>query len=176
MSLRLLVILLLISPYSSVNELETQAKITNSYNDISVSEAYNLIDNMSSLYILDVRTKEEYALGHITYAHLIPHEEIAFRQNELPENKTQPLLVYCRSGSRSVIASNSLIDLNYTLVYNMLEGFNAWKNAGYSYESSFIDPTEDLIKLLLIITIIGISMVFFVIIVKELIKRRQIPQ
>ena len=169
-------ILLLISPYSSVNELETKANAINSYNDVSVSEAYNLIDNMSSLYILDVRTKEEYALGHITNAHLIPHEDITFRQNELPDNKTQPLLVYCRSGSRSVIASNSLIDLNYTSVYNMLEGFNAWKNAGYLYEASFIDPTEDLIKLLLIIPIIGISLVSLVILVNELIKRRQITK
>ena len=166
--------LLIFSSYSSVNDLNTQARLFSEYIDITVSEAYNLVENLSSIYILDVRTEEEYSNGHIADAHLIPHDEIILRQSELPENKTPPILVYCRLGSRSVLASNSLIDLNYILVYNMLEGFNAWKNAGYPFESSFIDPTEDLIKLLLIITIVGVSIVFFVVLIKELLKKRKI--
>ncbi|MHA1993016.1 MAG: rhodanese-like domain-containing protein [Candidatus Hodarchaeales archaeon] len=171
-----LLILFLLALYSSVNDYGSQATLLNGYTNISVTEAYNVVENTSSLFILDVRTQEEYSTGHIINAELIPHKEITLRQNELPENKSRPVLVYCHSGSRSVIASNSLVDLNFTMVYNMLEGFNAWKNAGYPYEASFIDPTEKLMQVLIVVTILGISTVIFFVILREFIKRKKIFQ
>jgi rhodanese-related sulfurtransferase len=116
---------------------------------------------------LDVRTQEEYSTGHLVNAKLIPYTEIISRQEELPDNKSQPLLVYCRSGSRSVYASDSLVDLNYTSVFNMLEGFNAWKNAGYSYEGSFNDPPEEMMQILIIFIIFGVSTIIAIVILRE---------
>ena len=91
-----------------------------------MNEAINLIENTSTLLILDVRTESEYLEGHINNSLLIPHDKIESRQDELPVNKSTPILVYCRSGSRSATASNTLTALNYTCVYNMLGGYTAW--------------------------------------------------
>lgn len=147
------------------NNSSIQAISLNDYTDISVSDAYNMTENTSSLFILDVRTEGEYSVGHIKNSYLLPYTEIGSRQDELPENKSQPILVYCRSGTRSAIASASIVSLNFTAVYNMLGGFLAWSDADYPYEGSIVDPTQDLIALFLVITIIstvGLVIILFV--------------
>ena len=86
------------------------------YEQISSQQAKNLMDTGSDYIILDTRTEEEFAEGHIPNAILIPHYEIAQRaEKELPD-KDQLILVYCRSGNRSKQASQVLADLGYTNV------------------------------------------------------------
>ena len=84
------------------------------YEQISSQQAKNLMDTEVDYIILDTRTEEEFAKGHIPNAILIPHYEIAQRaEKELPD-KDQLILVYCRSGNRSKQASQVLADLGYT--------------------------------------------------------------
>ncbi|MFX1508484.1 MAG: rhodanese-like domain-containing protein [Promethearchaeota archaeon] len=112
------------------------------YVPISVTEAKDLVDNDEELFILDVRNPDEFEAGHIFGAYLIPVDDISTRKNELPKNKSTPILVYCRSGGRSVPASETLDSLEYTQVNNMNGGFNAWIASGYPYEEGpFIKPT-----------------------------------
>ena len=86
------------------------------YEQITAEDAKKLMDTESDYIIVDARTEEEYAEGHIPGAILIPEYEIADRaQSELPD-KDQLILVYCRSGRRSKIASQALADLGYTNV------------------------------------------------------------
>ena len=86
------------------------------YEQISGAEAKALMDSESGYIIIDARTQEEYAQGHIPGAILIPEYEIADRaEKELP-NKDQLILVYCRSGRRSKIAAEELVKLGYTNV------------------------------------------------------------
>ena len=87
-----------------------------SYDQISGAEAKALMDNESGYIIIDARTQEEYDEGHIPGAILMPEYEIADRaEKELPD-KDQLILVYCRSGRRSKIASEELVKLGYTNV------------------------------------------------------------
>jgi rhodanese-related sulfurtransferase len=102
-----------------------------SFLTISVSEAHELIMNSTGLFILDVRTQEEFNDGHIEGAYLIPHTEIQSRVAELPINTSDPILVYCRSGGRSAEASQTLIDLGFQNIFNMDGGILDWENAGY---------------------------------------------
>lgn len=89
---------------------------TAGYVQISQEEAKRLMDTESDYVIIDARTHEEYDAGHIEGAILIPEYEIADRaEKELPD-KSQLILVYCRSGRRSKIASQALVDLGYTNV------------------------------------------------------------
>lgn len=82
-------------------------------------------------FILDVRTPQEYAAGHIPNSTLIPHTDIQVRADELPPDKSTPIFVYCRSGSRSTAASATLAELGYTNIVNMRGGFPDWARAGY---------------------------------------------
>lgn len=89
---------------------------TLTYEQISSEEAKVIMDTEKEYIIIDARTGSEFAEGHIEGAILIPEYEIAERaEKELP-NKDALILVYCRSGRRSKIASEELVKLGYTNV------------------------------------------------------------
>ena len=91
-------------------------KSNNTYEQITAEQAKTIMDTESDYIIIDARTTEEFAEGHIENAILIPEYEIADRaEKELPD-KDQLILVYCRSGRRSKIASEELVKLGYTNV------------------------------------------------------------
>ena len=109
----LLMLLTLALPFGCVGCSEGSSA---SYDQISGAEAKALMDSESGYIIIDARTQEEYDLGHIPGAILIPEYEIAERaEKELPD-KNQLILVYCRSGRRSKIAAEELVKLGYTNV------------------------------------------------------------
>lgn len=86
------------------------------YEQITAKEAKEIMNTEKDYIIIDARTEEEFAEGHIKGAILIPEYEIVKRaEKELP-NKDQLILVYCRSGRRSKIASEELAKLGYTNV------------------------------------------------------------
>ena len=86
------------------------------YEQISPQQAKEIMDTEQEYIIIDARTEEEFAEGHIENAILIPEYEIKDRaEKELPD-KDALILVYCRSGRRSKIASEELVKLGYTNV------------------------------------------------------------
>ena len=112
---------------------DTKVSEKNTYMNINVSQANEMIDR-GEVFILDVRRPDEYASGHIKNSTLmavqdIPANELDIKLKELPKDK--PILVYCRSGSRSVAASTILVDKGFAQVYNMQGGINGWISAGY---------------------------------------------
>lgn len=87
------------------------------YIRISASEAYAMMQS-GDVLILDVRSANEFAGGHIEGAILLPGTEIRNRIEEFTANKAQTILVYCRSGVRSAEAARTLIKMGYTSVYD----------------------------------------------------------
>ena len=84
------------------------------YVNITAEEAKQIMDSEEGYIILDVRTQEEYDEGHIPGAILIPYTQIEEKANEVLQDKDQLILVYCRSGRRSKIAAEVLVELGYT--------------------------------------------------------------
>lgn len=98
----------------------------NTYMNITQEEAKNIMDTETGYVILDVRTNEEFTSGHIPNAILIPDYEISQRaESELPD-KSQLILVYCRSGNRSKNAASQLVSLGYTNIKEF-GGIIDWK-------------------------------------------------
>ena len=80
--------------------------------------------------IIDVRTPEEYAAGHLPWASNVDWKSAGFlRQVEAAYPKQTPLAVYCRSGRRSAEAAEALTKAGYT-VSNLLGGYLAWTASG----------------------------------------------
>lgn len=84
------------------------------YMNITAQEAKEIMDTEEGYIILDVRTQEEYDEKHIPGAILIPDYEIKERAEEELTDKDQLILVYCRSGRRSKLAAEALVELGYT--------------------------------------------------------------
>lgn len=111
------------APTEAVSEAQTEAQVAAEVIDAQTAKA--LMDENPEAVILDVRTQEEYAEGHIEGALLMPYTDIpAVAEAQLPD-KDALILVYCRSGRRSAIAAQSLVDLGYTQVKDF-GGINDW--------------------------------------------------
>lgn len=98
---------------------------TAAYRRVSMQEAVDMMADEDGYIILDVRTAQEFASGHIPGAMLLPNEDIGTEEIAQLPDKSQLILVYCRSGNRSKQAADKLVRLGYT---NIVEfgGINSW--------------------------------------------------
>ena len=96
------------------------------YRQISMDEAVKMMKDEKNYIILDARRPDEYSEGHIPGAINVPNEEIGTAEIAALPDKSQLILVYCRSGRRSKEASEKLVKLGYT---NIVEfgGILDWK-------------------------------------------------
>jgi rhodanese-related sulfurtransferase len=94
---------------------------------ITVENLRALLNADSTVFVLDVRTPEEYAgpLGHIAGALLIPVQELEPRLAELSDYRDREIYVVCRSGGRSARATRMLLDQGYRAA-NVTGGMQAW--------------------------------------------------
>ena len=94
--------------------------------DITVQEAHESLGSGDILF-LDVRTRQEFVNeGRIKNAMLIPVNVLERRLTELEQHRDKKIIVYCKSGRRSQIATEILNKNNFN-AYNMDGGFLAWK-------------------------------------------------
>ena len=97
----------------------------NNYQQITQEAAKEMIDTQEVL-ILDVREQHEYDSGHIPGAVLLPVGTITKdTASAVIDDLDTVVLVYCRSGNRSKTASQTLVDLGYTNIYEF-GGINTW--------------------------------------------------
>ena len=111
---------------------------------IGPERARALIQGEPDLFILDVRTKEEYDEAHLASAVLIPRGLLEFVidanllypeiNDQRKPRENQPILVYCKTGGRSALAAATLKDLGFTHVRNLAGGLAAWQEKGYPVE------------------------------------------
>ncbi|HEB64191.1 MAG TPA: rhodanese-like domain-containing protein [Chloroflexi bacterium] len=97
--------------------------------EISVQQAYEKYQ--AGTYVLDVRTQAEWNEYHIPGTHLIPLDELESRLASLP--KGEEIVVVCRSGNRSAVATQILRDNGFDAT-SMAGGVKAWRAAGYPVE------------------------------------------
>lgn len=102
-----------------------QTEKPNTYRQITMQEAVEMMAQEQDYIILDVRTQQEYDTGHIPGAILIPNETIGTQEPAQLPDKSKLILVYCRSGNRSKQAAEKLVKLGYT---NIVEfgGISSW--------------------------------------------------
>jgi phage shock protein E len=84
--------------------------------------------------ILDVRSQEEFAKGHVPNAVLIPHDELASRVTELGSDSGRPVVVYCESGKRAGMAGETLVEAGFTNVSHLEGDMRGWRESGHPTE------------------------------------------
>ena len=103
--------------------------------EISVAQAYALYPD--GAFFLDVREVEEWDAGHVPDTTNIPLSELENRLNELPTD--QDIVVICRSGNRSTIGRDILLDAGFKNVTSMQDGLREWKASGYPFEGEVLE-------------------------------------
>ncbi len=104
--------------------------------EISVEETHQLLQKKEPVVLLDIREKEEIALGYIQGALFLPQGRVKQEVETLLPDKSLPIVVYCAGGIRSLAAAKLMREKGYTHVYSMTKGINGWKDAGYEVASN----------------------------------------
>ena len=102
------------------------SETSGSYKTISSTEAQQMIEENKDALILDVRTAAEYESGHIPNAVNLSNEDIQAGKVDSLKDKSQLIMVYCRSGNRSRQAAQKLAELGYTNVVDF-GGIQSWQ-------------------------------------------------
>jgi molybdopterin/thiamine biosynthesis adenylyltransferase/rhodanese-related sulfurtransferase len=84
--------------------------------------------------LIDVREADEHAQGIIPTAIHIPRGFLELRIEKQVFDRATPIVLYCAAGTRSLLATRSLIELGYTNVKSLAGGFSGWKKAGFAWE------------------------------------------
>ncbi|APE06834.1 sulfurtransferase [Alteromonas sp. RW2A1] len=84
--------------------------------------------------LIDVRSPEEYADGHIPGAINMPHENINGYLSKLEQHKNKPIIIYCRSGRRAKLAMKVLQEHDFTDVMHLEGDILGWNEAGLALE------------------------------------------
>ena len=103
--------------------------------EISVAEAYKLYPD--GAFFLDVRETKEWEAGRVPDTTNIPLSELESRLNELPTD--QDIVVICRSGNRSTIGRDILLDAGFENVTSMADGVREWKASGHPFEGEVLE-------------------------------------
>ncbi|WP_243090945.1 rhodanese-like domain-containing protein [Thermus neutrinimicus] len=98
-----------------------------SYQNVGPRELYQAVDQ--GAVVVDVRTPQEFAEGHVPGAINLPVEAVAQWADTLPKDK--PVYLYCRSGNRSRQAAEYLKRKGYTNLYNLEGGILAIQREGF---------------------------------------------
>lgn len=104
-----------------------------SYKNLSFVDYRNQFFDTVSHLLLDVRTPMEFASGHVPGAVNIPLNQLYQRLNEIPS--TEPIVVICATGNRSMDGSSILVNAGYKQVYNLQGGTMVWMMNGLALEA-----------------------------------------
>ena len=116
----------LFAAVSIVFMLISSCAISQIKNDIEIAEFKKKMDS-ERYTLIDVRTAEEFAEGHIKGALNIDYFGATFSDEISKVSSEKPVLVYCRSGNRSRKAMQRMYDLGFKKVYNLIGGIKGWK-------------------------------------------------
>lgn len=97
--------------------------------EVSSDQAIGLINHQHAV-IIDVRSKEEFATGHILGAHHVESTEPDAKLKRLQKYSQKPVIVVCAQGKRSTIFAKRLREQGLTNVSSLAGGLNAWRDAG----------------------------------------------
>lgn len=100
--------------------------------EITVEEAYQKYQE--GAFVLDVRTQGEWDEYHAPNTTLIPLDQLPNRVDEVPRD--QEIVVICRSGNRSQVGRDILLEAGFQQVTSSTGGLKAWSAAGYPIEGT----------------------------------------
>ncbi len=132
------VIMLLVAACAQEAAPPEDTAVANVIIEIPAAELYQRIETDTAPLIIDVRSSDEFAAGHLPGALNVAHSEFIDTPTEsvalLPTAKDAEIVVHCVSGKRAKIAMDVISSAGYTNVSHLIGDFSGWQAAGYPIE------------------------------------------
>jgi rhodanese-related sulfurtransferase len=109
-----------------VSKITNQPITSATYNTLTASQLKQLIDSKEDIYLIDVRTEEQFAESHIPNAVNIPYNKLGVMITQIPKDKK--VVLYCNTGQKSVSGAQFLVDRNFNNVYAVTDGYSVYYN------------------------------------------------
>jgi sulfur-carrier protein adenylyltransferase/sulfurtransferase len=101
------------------------------------------LDGLVNPLLIDVREDSEWAAGSIAGSEHVSRGVLESRVGGLSEADDRPIVLFCSTGNRSVLAADSLKSMGYSGVYSLIGGFDAWKASGRAVDrTASLQPAE----------------------------------
>jgi rhodanese-related sulfurtransferase len=96
--------------------------------NVEAGDAVKLINN--DAVVIDIRSADAFARGHIVSAKNIPHDELDGKMEQLEQHKNTPIVAVCDSGVTTVQVVNKLRSAGFESVFGLKGGMSGWGQAG----------------------------------------------
>lgn len=100
---------------------------------ISSQQLSDYLSGQDKFVLLDVRTESEFEAGHIQGAQWFPRGKLEYYIQDLVKDRDARIILYCRTGGRSALATLTLKDMGYTNVVDLDGGFKEWVSEGKTF-------------------------------------------
>lgn len=97
------------------------------FKNIGTNELKEILNNKEDILLLDIRSREEYEEYNIETSINLPLQDLLYEVEDIEEYKDKKVVVYCRSGHRSITACNLLSMSGFNNLYNLEKGIIDYK-------------------------------------------------
>ena len=134
---RFLVILIVFTSMAAWGDLKSKQEISSEAKSkaphISSNQLAGYQSEKEEFVLLDIRTEAEYKAGHIQGAQWFPRGKLEYYIQEIIKDPDSRIVLYCRTGGRSALATLTLKDMGYTNVVDLEGGFKTWVSGGNTF-------------------------------------------
>ena len=134
---RLLIILIAFTSTNAWADVKSKQEISNEAKSkaphISSQQLAGYQSKNEEFFLLDIRTEAEYEAGHIQGAQWFPRGKLEYYIQEVIRDPNSRIVLYCRTGGRSALATLTLKDMGYTNVVDLEGGFKQWVAGGNTF-------------------------------------------
>ena len=134
---RLIIVLIAFTSMNVCGDVKSKKEISSEAKSkaphITSQQLAGYLSGEKDFVLLDVRTEAEYEAGHIQGAHWFPRGKLEYYIQELIQDPNSSIVLYCRTGGRSALATLTLKDMGYTNVVDLDGGFKEWVAEGNTF-------------------------------------------
>jgi rhodanese-related sulfurtransferase len=134
---RLLIILIAFTSINAWADVKSKQEISSEAKSkaphISSQQLAGYQSKNEEFFLLDIRTEAEYEAGHIQGAQWFPRGKLEYYIQEVIKDPNSRIVLYCRTGGRSALATLTLKDMGYTNVVDLEGGFKEWVAGGNTF-------------------------------------------
>lgn len=131
---------------SRLNRDQLVALAKSQIEEISAQDLKQWLESGADLKVIDIRERDEFVQGHLPNATFIPRGFLELQIEQHQTDRDKPVIIYCAGGVRSALAARNLKEMGYTRPISLIGGFNAWKNAGFTFKIPTVLTEEQRIR------------------------------
>ncbi len=109
-----------------ISKITNQPITQSTYKTLSSAQLKQLIDSKENIYLVDVRTEEQFAESHIPGAVNIPYNKLGIMIGKIPKDKK--VVLYCNTGQKSASGAQFLADRNFDNIYALTDSYSTYYN------------------------------------------------